>query len=232
MKPCGRFILLGLLVWLSSCNRSSDPSIPTTYPSAQSILGLTRDHQLHYLVFDSIVSYVPYYRVEVDTNEFILTVTRGTDQTVALSYDGRPRDLLAIDNVGVLHSGQIRPDAAPPDTLFYVPTPVIIPQNYYGLSSHALYTPLLMTDSGYQRLSTLFFNYGFFTRRTFLQETQIVLPTSSYTAYRFRAYLFLDDTVADTAMVVDEFYAAEVGLVKLDAVASGMHRLIILLEDD
>jgi hypothetical protein len=160
-----------------------------------------------------------------------VSIATGSGNTSALAVDGANHDLLTRDDLGVLHSGQIRSDLMPPDTLFFVPTPIIIPQTYINGVTHTITSPMFTTAAGDERLSLLFFNYGYTTDRTYKGRTEIVLPTSSYNAYYFQSILRLDETAIDTLMTIDEYYADGVGLVKLHAHAAATQRLVILLTD-
>jgi hypothetical protein len=57
------------------------------------------------------------------------------------------------------------------------------------------------------------------------------VPTSSYDAYHFVSQLYLDEDAVDTLMIVDEYYAPNVGLVKLISRSGNSRRLIILIDD-
>lgn len=227
-------IILALLLMLIifGCNNSSEKPVDVIYPHSADLMGLNRDHQLRYIVFDSLVTFYPDYSVDVDTSYLNVDIISGQDNQVQLSANGTARDLLIIDDVGVLHSGQIRPNAIPPDTLFFVPTPVILPHSYSTGSTVYITTPPFVSDTGEIRTSFLNLNYGFFTERTFVGQSEIILPTSSYDTYHFRSLIFLNEISTDTLMTVDEYYADNVGLVMLASKAAATQRLIILLADN
>jgi hypothetical protein len=149
-----------------------------------------------------------------------------------LSLDGLAHDLLTIDPLGVLHSGQIRPDANPADTVFFYPTPLLMPRTAQNNSSWNILSPSFLGPSGAERRTLLYLNYGYFTVRTFLGRSDVILPGGSYEAYHCRSALFLTETATDTQMVVDEYYSPTVGLVKLESQAPGRGRRIILISDD
>ncbi|MEE9442869.1 MAG: hypothetical protein V3V99_09410 [candidate division Zixibacteria bacterium] len=214
------------------CNKSSEKPVAVTYPYGADLLGLNRDHQLRYVIFDSLVTFYPDYSVDVDTTFLNIDIISGQNNQVQLAVNDTARDLLTIDNIGVLHSGQIRLDATPPDTLFFVPTPVILPRSYSIGSTLYITTPPFVTDTGEIRTSFLNLNYGFFTERTFIERSEVILPTSSYNAYHFRSHIFLNELSTDTLMTVDEYYADNVGLVMLASKAAATQRLIILLADN
>jgi hypothetical protein len=227
-------IILVILLSLTcfGCNKSSEKPVALTYPHGSDLLGLNRDHQLRYIIFDSLVTFYPDYSVDVDTTYLNVDIISGHDNQVQLSVNGTARDLFIIDDVGVLHSGQIRLNAVPPDTLFFVPTPVILSRSYSIGSTLYITTPPFVSDSGETRTSFLNLNYGFFTERTFIGQSEVILPTSSYNTYHFRSHIFLNEISTDTLMTVDEYYADNVGLVMLASKAAATQRLIILLADN
>jgi len=233
MKHVVLIALAVLMLAASGCDKSTDPVEVVPFPPGDKLLGLTGDHTLHYIVYDSTVVYYPAYSVNVDTTDMMVDITHGQGNQYRLSIDGAAHDLLTVDTRGVLHSGQIRSYIIPQDTVFYVPTPVLMPAPMSSVTPWTVATPEVMTASGEERRSLLFLNYGFFTQRTFEAIADVILPTSSYTAYRFQALLFYDEnTVDDTLMIIDEYYAVDVGLVKLEAHSDNSHRLIILLDDN
>jgi hypothetical protein len=151
---------------------------------------------------------------------------------VQLSLNNLPHDLLTIDELGILHSGQIRPQAIPPDTLFFYPTPMIMPRTFFRGNTWYIDSPPFTTETGEIERSLLYFNYGYFTERTFVGRENVVLPTGSYNAYHFQSYLFSDERSFDTLMTVNEYYSPGIGPVKIVLRLDRSRRLILLLEDE
>jgi hypothetical protein len=222
------FILLMLLMILpSGCDKSSEPPEEVSFPDSADLLGLRRNHTLEYIIYDSLVTYFPDYAVSVDTTELVLDIAPGEKNQVELSVNGAPRDVLTIDALGILHTARIDPQAIPPDTQFFTPTPVIMPRHYTSGSTWSVVSP--QYDS---KASILYLYDGYFTQRKFMEKTDVILPTSSYEAFHFRSHLFVDEASPDTLVTVDEYYAADVGLIRLLSRAGGSRRLIILLDDN
>lgn len=226
------FGLVCLMTVIVGCNGSSDPTAPVTFAGGVELLGLTDTHELRYVIYDSTITYLPVYSVTVDTTETTMQITPGQGGTVELGIDNIAHDLLTIDDIGVLHSGQIRPAAIPEDTIIFFPTPVVMRQNLTVGETLGVTSPAYLQDSVSRRMSLFFLNYGYHTLRTFVGKTQIVVPISSYDAYHFTTAIMLDADATDTVMTCDEYYAPDVGLVKMEARAPGSRRLIILLEDN
>jgi|GEM_PF-2057608 len=235
MSHIFRFLLvvtalaLGLLP--AGCGDSGEEPTPAAGVDGAALLGLTRDHDLQYQVYDSTVTYDPQV-IHYDTSDLRLAVLRGQNDQVRLSLDGIPHDLLTIDPLGVLHSGQIRADVNPNDTVFFYPTPVIMPRTLPGGGTWTILSPPYTGLSGEERRTLLFLNYGYYTVRKYLGRADVVLPSGSYEAYHCRSALFLDAAAVDTQMVVDEYYSPSVGLVKVDSLAPGLGRRVILIADD
>lgn len=227
----GCLIAMAVLAAIIGCNKSTTAPATVNYPDGANLLGLKKSHTLSYIIYDSTVIFIPYYSVLVDTSAMQLTITPGSSSQVELLVDGQPHDLLTLDDLGVLHSGQIRSDVQPPDTLYFYPTPLLMPGTYTSGNSWSIESPSYTTDSGEERFSLLYINYGFVTLRKFIGKAEVVLPTGSYETYQFQSHLFLNDSSTDTLMTVDEFYAAGVGPVKIASRAAGSRRIMILLDD-
>lgn len=225
-------MLIFIMAGLAGCNKSDDPIQPVTYPSAASLLGLNRTHQLDYIIFDSLVTIWPESVTVVhDTTNITIGITRGTGNQVELTIDGSPQALLLTDQLGVIHSGQIRPQAIPPDTIRYLPTPLLVPNQFHTGTAWSYSTPDFAGTGGDEKKTVLYLNHGYRTVRDFYGTELILLPSGSYDTYHFRSHLFLGEDLADTAMVVDEYFAQDIGPVKIVARFGLSQRLIILLDD-
>ena len=82
------------------------------------------------------------------------------------------------------------------------------------------------------RSTFLNLNYGFYTERTYIDRSEIVLPLGSFNTYHFQTHLFLDQSSSDTLLTIDEFYEDALGLVMLRSNSTSTKRLIILLDHD
>lgn len=215
------------------CGESSDPPAPEQNLDGAYVLGLTRDHQLFYEIYDStvIISLDDDDTVLYDTSNLIVEIIRGQNNRVELAINGAPHDLLTIDDIGILHSGQIRPDIIPPDTIFFYPTPIIMPRSFSVGSSWNIESPPYTIASGEIKRTLLYLNYGYYTERHYLGRELVVLPSGSFDAYYFQSFIFADMASSDTLIRTEEYHAPGVGLVKLVARYNHSQRLIILLED-
>ncbi len=225
-------ILILLLIFVSGCSKSDEATQPVIYPSAASLLGLTRNHQLDYIIFDSLVTVWPdSVTVVHDTNGLTIGIARGTGNQFTLSVGGTPQSLLLTDPLGVMHAGQIRLQAIPPDTIRYFPTPLLLPNQYHTGIVWSYSTPDFAGSGTAEKKTALYLNHGYRTERSFQGNELILLPSGSFSTYHFKSILFLDDSSADTAMIVDEFFAPDIGPVKIEARFGLSQRLIILLDD-
>ena len=224
-------MLVGLAI-IVGCDRSSDSAFDESNPESFYILGFNRDHDLRYIVYDSIVTVLPdSLSVRLDTTDLEISIARGSNNDIELSVGGLAHDLLTVDNSGILHSGQIRPAALPPDTLFFYPTTVIMPRFFTTGNTWSFMAPPY-TEGGIEiRKILLYLTYGYFTERKYLGRLSIVLPTGSYETYHFRSALFQDEYSSDTLMTLDEYYSAGIGPVKILSRFGRSQRLILLLDD-
>lgn len=214
------------------CSESSDTATENTFPDGAALLGLTRSHSLHYIVYDSIVTVSPESLIVTrDTSYIDLSVVPGQQNRVELDVSGLAHDLLTVDQSGVLHTGQIRPQAQPPDTLYYYPTPIIMPRVMGPGSAWSFTSPMYREGSVEKRKTLLNLIYGYYVERRYVGLVNIVLPSQSFEAYYFRAALFMNDSSFDTLMTIDEYYAPGVGPVKLLSRFDRSQRLILLLND-
>jgi hypothetical protein len=236
-KVMNKYLLtLALILFMIfvGCDDESAVEAPENNPDGAYLLGLTRDHQLHYEVYDSthVIPFDEPDYVIYDTGNFDIEITRGQNNQVAISLYSLPHDLLTVDNIGILHSGQIRPAALPPDTVHFYPTPVIMPRQFSSGSTWNIHTPCLSTDTGKVAKTFLYFYYGYYTLRTYIGRESIVLPGGSYDTYRFRSLIFSDESSSDTLIISEEYFAPDIGLVQQILRADRKQRLIILLEDE
>jgi len=226
-------ILLSILFLLAvtGCHKSAEAPEVIAYPDGASLLGLERDHLLHYLVYDSLVQYYPIYKIEVDTTDWWIKLVRGQDHQVTLFFNDSAQALMTIGDLGVLLSGQIRPAADPCDTIIFYPTPILMPRTYGVGTTWSSLCPAYLGAEGEEMFSLLYLNYGYLTTRKFMGKTEVVLPYSFYEAYHFHSVIFPEDNPRDSVMV-DEFYADQIGPVKIESSAAGNRRLIILINDE
>lgn len=225
-------ILILLMVIPAGCSNSSDPPGIVIYPSAASLLGLGRDHQLDYVIFDSLVTIWPESVTVVhDTIDISIGITGGTGIQYELSLNGLPLSLLLTDQLGVMQAGQITPLTIPIDTILYFPTPLLFPNQYHTGIPWTYSTPDYIGSGGDEKKTLLYLNHGYYTERRFYGTELILLPSGSYDTYHFRSHLFLDDGLTDTAMIVDEYFTPDIGPVKIEARFGLSQRLIILLDD-
>lgn len=215
------------------CSDSDDPTAPVVFPDGSALLGANHDHQLRYVIYDSILTVLPDSQIIVkDTSYLDIGITGGQNETVVMSVNGEDHDLFTIAGAGVLHSGQIRTDIIPRDTLFYYPTPMILPRQFRD-EPWQIFTPAYVADSAQIKRSLLFLNYGYLTEREYVEPVEVILPTGSYNAYYYQSLIYDDEMAVLPVMTADEYYAPDVGLVKLVLhIGDHSQRLIILLEDE
>jgi len=225
--------LMMILAAVIGCSESSDtPTDNNAFPDGANLLGLTRDHSLHYIVYDSVVTVSPESLIVTrDTSYLDISIARGQQNQVELDVAGLAHDLLTIDQSAVLHTGQIRPQADPPDTLYLYPTPVIMPRVLGPGSVWSFTAPMYWEDDTEKRKTLLNLIYGYFVEREYIGTVNIVLPSRTFATYYFRSTLFLDESSTDTLMTIDEYYAPGVGPVKLVSRFDRSQRLILLLSD-
>lgn len=229
------FAALTMIIFAAilGCSESSDSVTENTFPDGAALLGLTQNHDLHYIVYDSIVTVSPESLIVTrDTSFLNISVVRGQQNRVELVVNGLAHDLLTVDQFGVLHSGQIRPQAQPPDTLYYYPTPVIMPRIFGNGSAWSFTSPMYRENSVEKRKTLLNLIYGYYVERKYVGTISVVLPSQSFTTYYFRAALFLNEASFDTLMTIDEYYAPGVGPVKLVSRFDRSQRLTLLLSSD
>jgi hypothetical protein len=222
------------LMGIVGCDNASDSTPHEGAVDGAWLLGLNRDHLLRYFIYDSIVTVSPDNSVIVthDTTQVILTITRGVDNHVELAVNGSPQALVTIDDLGVLHSAQIHSAVVPPDTLYFFPTPIIMSRSIVPGQSWSYTTPWFTLGDTELRPLVLYLYYGYYVERQYQGRMEILLPTSSYDAYRFETAIYDDIASADTLFAIEEYYAGNVGLVKQVIRYGRSQRLILLLLDD
>ena len=223
------FIMLAVVI---GCSESNDSPVGGTFPDGADLLGLTRNHDLRYIVYDSIVTVLPESLIVTrDTSYLDISIVRGQQNQVELDVSGVAHDLLTVDQSGVLHSGQIRPQVMPPDTLYYYPTPVIMPRTLGPGSAWSFTSPMYRENSAEKRKTFLNLIYGYYVERKYVGTANVILPSRSYTTYCFRAALFFNESSFDTLITIEEYYAPGIGPVKLMSHFERSQRLILLLSD-
>jgi hypothetical protein len=230
--PTAVALTMIVLAAVIGCGESNDSPVEDAFPDGAALLGLTRNHDLRYIVYDSIVTVSPESLIVTrDTSYLDISIIRGQQNQVELDVSGLAHDLLTVDASGVLHSGQIRSQAMPPDTLYYYPTPVIMPRVLGSGSAWSFTSPMYREGSLEKRKTLLNLIYGYYVERKFVGMADVVLPSRSFSTYRFRAALFFDESSFDTLMTIDEYYANGIGPVKIVSRFERSQRLILLLTD-
>ncbi len=223
-------LVMMMIAVVLGCSESNDTGPENTSLDGADLLGLLQNHDLHYIVYDSVVTVSPESLIVTrDTSFLDISIVRGQQNQVELDVSGLAHDLLTIDQSGVLHTGQIRPQAQPPDTLYYYPTPVIMPRVFAPGSAWSFTSPMYRENSVEKRKTLLNLVYGYYVERRYIGPVSVVLPSQSFAAYYFRATLFLDESSTDTLMTIDEYYAPGVGPVKIVSHFDRSQRLILLL---
>jgi hypothetical protein len=221
--------LIFLAFFVFGCGDSGEEP-QSKYPDAAALLGLTAQSTLEYQIIDSIVTTIPDYSVTIDTSYVILTINPGDDGRVELSAGGAPHDLLRVASNVVLHTAQIFFDGGGEvDTLFFVPTPELMPRSLSPDAQWSYTTPEYTTVSGSERRAFFFLNYGYFTTRTFVGEEEVVVPADAYNAFHFTAELYLSEFGLEPLITADEYYAPDVGVVRIIARSGPSTRIITLI---
>jgi hypothetical protein len=214
---------------LGGCDDSGDEPKPG-YPDAASILGLNTARTLEYQIIDSIVTVIPDYSVDIDTTYVMLEVNPGGDGRVKISAGGAPHDILRVASSVILHSAQIYFDGGGGvDTLFFVPTPELMPRELNPGAVWSYSTPEFTTVSGGERRAFFFLNYGYYTTRTFVGPKEVVVPADAFNAFHFTAELYLSESGTNPLITNDEYFAPDIGLVRMISRSGPSTRIVTLI---
>lgn len=223
-------IAIVLLAGILGCS-DDDPIGPGAGVSGGALLGLIHGHTLEYFQTDSITTYVD------DGNGHLVRTVSVINQVVTISIiqegdnwiirEGADKVLnLKISGPYVINNGYYDSD-----TLIYFQIPAkvmkntIVPDQPWS-SAFESFAPAADSSS-----TPFYFTYfGFHFSKTYEEIEEVLVPSGVYYALRFEVDLFLTASDVIPSAHVTEYFAPNVGLVKLRFEDGGFVRTLSLRE--
>jgi len=207
-------------ILLLTCEPSNtSPDADVLVSDSTKLLGLQTDHTSWYVRYDSIAVYFPDYRVRIDTTTFDLTAAAidSAREQFDLFRDGTRSYSLQRADVELVNLGYYR-SIGESDSLFYFPEPsTIFPAEVTSIQVWEAFTPTIAGEDAQLTTSFLFLNWGFDIERKFDRTETILLPIGTFSCLVFKTEFRLPGN-DDIFKAEYEYYAWEVGLVKLHSI--------------
>ncbi len=227
VKTLGLVVILSAAAWLGGCSDSATNSNPKLIPASGNILGLQDGRTLDYIRIDSTITYYPSLRRTVDTGTQIVTIS-GADNDWTLSDENGPLISLKLSEPFVLQNGYWRKVGGLDAQVIYpIPAVVIDTRMQPGDSLEAT-VPLYTSDSGTQRFAFMYAYFGFYVRKYYRGQEQILTPAWAGNAHRFDVDLYLNQSDSSPMAKVVEYYAPGLGLVRWEFRGDGFTRVLTL----
>jgi len=226
-------ILFALLLLLSGCSSNSTGRAGSGINSA-SVLGLTEDRSLEYFQIDTTITYVPdttgSHDPSRDVHETAITRTftiAQVDDSWIVSDGNGPLLNLIISGNYVLHNGYY---ASPSPDLIYFQVPSILMVNSpEPEEAWASYTEPYLTGTDTLVSNAYFAYFGFHSEKWYVAQEEIFVPAGAYQVHRFEVDLFATATDSIPIAHATEYYATDLGLVKLRFEDYGFIRTLVLI---
>lgn len=230
------FISLIFISLLLACS-SNNPSGPDPGISAASMLGLTDGRALQYSQIDTTITFTydpdispDPIRVVSDTTQ-TRTITISQDESNWIIQDGlTPKLNLIVSGDYVLHNG-FYSNLGAGDTLVYFQTPAILMSNSPALDDSWSYsTGPYETVNDSLTINFYLAYFGYHATKTFVGKEEIIVTAGAFKTYRFEVDLFLGSLNTMPVAHATEWFAADIGLIKLRFEDSGFIRTLVLLQ--
>ena len=184
----------------------------------ETLLGLDANHANLYQQFDSIYTYTPDLRIDVDTSLVTLITEDISGDRSAFDIgfpSGKLARLIITTNSVAITGFYQKIDGR--DSLFYfVDIPEIFPDQLRTEDSWSFYVPPLFRDN--QAVITFYLNYGFGyeVTRTYVGTERIVVPAGAYTAHVIQSEYRLQG-ISEVIKTDTEYLVAGIGLVRMQS---------------
>lgn len=219
------FLCLGALGLLSCSDSEKDKGTnPILAPSGAEMLGLVNGRSLDYLQIDTTITWVPSYQVSEDTSGHIVRIS-GSGNEWIITDDSTDMLNVLISDPYVSINGYWRKIGDNPTLVFFLTPAIIYNRSIEPGGSWDGYTPVYTTDTGAASFPFHFAYFGFYFTRTYAGQAQVLTPAFVGSAYRFDTELFVNETDTEPLVVVSEYYAVGIGLVRSEFRAPGLIRI-------
>ncbi|NIP42218.1 MAG: hypothetical protein GWN61_07790, partial [candidate division Zixibacteria bacterium] len=166
--------------------------------------------------FDSIYTYTPDLRIDVDTSLVTLITedVSGDHSAFDIGFPSGKLARLIITTNSVAMTGFYQ-KIGDSDSLFYfVDIPEIFPNRLQAEESWSFYVPPLYRDN--QPVITFYLNYGFGYEitRSYLGTERIVVPAGAYSAHVIKSEYRLQG-ISEVIKTDTEYLVAGIGLVRM-----------------
>ena len=200
---------------------------PSLSLSGPDLLGLVDGRTLEYLRTDTIVTWIPDYRVQEDTGTEIISIV-GSGSDWIIRDDTVPLLNLKVSDPFILHNGYWR-KVADSDALVYFPVPAIsLDRSATQDEPWSGFIPACTSDSGSMSYVFYYGYFGFYFTKSYSGTEQIFVPAFGGNAFRHNVKLFRDQDDTDPVATVVEHYAPGIGLVRQELRAEGLVRILSL----
>ncbi len=222
--------LAAAVILLPGCGEDDGVSSqPPDYVNGLTLMGLVDGRTLQYIQTDTTTSFDPVYTVAVTMESKTVRIAGAGDEWIVMQADS-PLINLRITGESVIQNGYWQsPNDV--DSLFYIPVPpVVMMRSLWPQRSWEGFTPRLAAGETEVMLPFYYSNFGFSFIRTFTDRLSVLVPAGSFETYHFSVDLFVNPFDSLPTARVDEYYAPNVGLVRLSLRGGPLVRTLSLVD--
>jgi len=197
---------------------------------AATFVALVDNDTLVYLQIDTVVTIDSTYTVVVTQDFFQVTVHEDDGQWI-FRHDGDPALNILIGAEAAMLNAYWRQDDTTEIVTYFAEPPVLLHRELIVGDTWSGYTPSYTGANGSLRLPIYFANFGFHFVKTFVGPETVTITAGQFAAYRYDMELFINTDDSLPVANVTEYYARDIGLVRLVWRGGGLTRVLSLVRD-
>jgi len=220
-------LFAGLL--LVSCGEDGSPTTADLTVDGASLLRLVNNDTLIYLRTDTAVYIDSTYHYDVTESFDTITITGSGDEWV-FRRGADPGINVKIGSQSVLLAGYRRNDDTVEIVTYFAEPPTLVHRSLSAGDTWTGYTPSYTSASGSLRMPLYFANFGFHFERTYVGVEPVTVTSGEYNAYKYESDLFINAGDSLPVAHVVEYYALNLGLVRVQFRGGGLIRTLSLVD--
>lgn len=225
LKP---ILTVFLFLLLFGCGSNNDSVTPASeFVNGASLLGLVNGRTINYLQTDTVISIEP-FKIDIITTNQTIKITGSGDDWIIQDNDQLLINL-KVTTTSVIQNGYWRKVNAQDSIFYFAAPPVLMMRSLTKSIDWDDFTPFYKTDTSQEMLPFYYSYFGFNYTKEFIGIEEIITPAGAFNAYRFDVSLFVNFNDVSPIATVSEFYAPNIGLVKLNFSSGPLRRSLTMI---